>query len=272
MMRKLVDERLVRLLHVFPLPPFSTAVHWHGVGDLVTLQHYQVSILAKPSLFRAICTITECTDGCQWHFGGWLTIRVSLATPPSRGTCGTVLKAPFKHNFYETGPHAYHPFCWGTLAAVCMSILAICLCFWWHLLSALFAVNIYQYLSTFATNIDQCVNIGNLPHLLWCHLISSVICVFQNGSHMPPVHLNCSHKSLLTHVTGAVLIHPLLIRRNCLKISNIKSQLPNTPSKIPNTSSNIKHRKNCECCPVSLLIVMQQRLSWIQVLNCQKCN
>ena len=71
MMRKLVDQRLVRLLHVFPLRTFSTAVHWHGVGDLVTLQHYQVSILAKPSLFRAICTITECTaDGCQCHFGG----------------------------------------------------------------------------------------------------------------------------------------------------------------------------------------------------------
>ena len=33
-----------------------------------------------------------------------------------------------------------------------------------------------------------------------------------------------------------------------------------------------KHRKNCECCPVSLLIVRQQRLSWIQVLNCQNCN
>ena len=33
-----------------------------------------------------------------------------------------------------------------------------------------------------------------------------------------------------------------------------------------------KHRKNCECCPVSLLIVKSQRLSWIQVLNCQNCN
>ena len=30
-----------------------------------------------------------------------------------------------------------------------------------------------------------------------------------------------------------------------------------------------KHRKNCECCPVSLLIVRSQRLSCIQVLNCQ---
>ena len=34
----------------------------------------------------------------------------------------------------------------------------------------------------------------------------------------------------------------------------------------------IKHRKNCECCPVSQLIVRYQRLSWIQVLNCQNCN
>ena len=30
-----------------------------------------------------------------------------------------------------------------------------------------------------------------------------------------------------------------------------------------------KHRKNCECCPVSFLIFRSQRLSWIQVLNCQ---
>ena len=33
-----------------------------------------------------------------------------------------------------------------------------------------------------------------------------------------------------------------------------------------------KHRKNCECCPVSQLIVKWQRLSWIQVLICQNCN
>ena len=30
-----------------------------------------------------------------------------------------------------------------------------------------------------------------------------------------------------------------------------------------------KHRKNCKCCLVSLLIVKSQRLSSIQVLNCQ---
>ena len=33
-----------------------------------------------------------------------------------------------------------------------------------------------------------------------------------------------------------------------------------------------KNRKNCECCPVSQLIVRKQRLSWIQVLNCLYCN
>ena len=33
-----------------------------------------------------------------------------------------------------------------------------------------------------------------------------------------------------------------------------------------------KHHKNCECCPVSLLIVRWQRLSWIQVLHCRNCN
>ena len=30
----------------------------------------------------------------------------------------------------------------------------------------------------------------------------------------------------------------------------------------------LKRRKNHECCPVSLLIVVSQWLSWIQVLNC----
>ena len=33
-----------------------------------------------------------------------------------------------------------------------------------------------------------------------------------------------------------------------------------------------KHPKNCEGCPVSLLIVMSQRLSWIQFVKCQNCN
>ena len=32
----------------------------------------------------------------------------------------------------------------------------------------------------------------------------------------------------------------------------------------------LKHRKNCECCPVWLLIVRSQWLSWIRVLNCLK--
>ena len=33
-----------------------------------------------------------------------------------------------------------------------------------------------------------------------------------------------------------------------------------------------KHRKNCEWCPLSLLIVRLQRLSWIPVLNWKICN
>ena len=43
---------------------------------------------------------------------------------------------------------------------------------------------------------------------------------------------------------------------------------------LSNTSKECqkKHCKNCKCCPASLLIVRQQRLSWIQVLNCQNCN
>ena len=36
-----------------------------------------------------------------------------------------------------------------------------------------------------------------------------------------------------------------------------------------NCDVNIKHCKNCECCPVSRLIVRSQRLSWIQVLLSQ---
>ena len=41
---------------------------------------------------------------------------------------------------------------------------------------------------------------------------------------------------------------------------------------VPPFFSLKKHRKNCECCPVSPLIVRQQRLSWIQVLNCRNRN
>ena len=33
-----------------------------------------------------------------------------------------------------------------------------------------------------------------------------------------------------------------------------------------------KHRKNCECCPVSLLIVRKQRMSLIHALDCQNSN
>ena len=45
------------------------------------------------------------------------------------------------------------------------------------------------------------------------------------------------------------------------------------PSLKPCQDSVIKYRKNCECCPVSLLIVRSYWwLSWIQVLNCLKCK
>ena len=46
----------------------------------------------------------------------------------------------------------------------------------------------------------------------------------------------------------------------------------NTMRKRFNKKKKKKHRKNCECCPVSLLIVRKQSLSRNQVLNCQKCN
>ena len=48
------------------------------------------------------------------------------------------------------------------------------------------------------------------------------------------------------------------------------------PSKFPSVSKSIsvlvKHRKNCKCCPVSLLIVRSQWYTWIQVHNCLKCK
>ena len=37
-------------------------------------------------------------------------------------------------------------------------------------------------------------------------------------------------------------------------------------------AAKAKHRKNCKCCPLSLLIVRQQRLSRIKVLNCRNCK
>ena len=41
---------------------------------------------------------------------------------------------------------------------------------------------------------------------------------------------------------------------------------------ISESDTSPKHRKNCECCPVSQLIVRSQNLSWIQFLNCQNCS
>ena len=38
-------------------------------------------------------------------------------------------------------------------------------------------------------------------------------------------------------------------------------------------SKKLKHRKNCECCPVLFLINCQvTQIVWIQILNCQNCN
>ena len=66
----------------------------------------------------------------------------------------------------------------------------------------------------------------------------------------------------------------------CPGIENIKiiAHLNSINSLCSNFNINViqfcnilKHRKNWECCPVSQLIVRYQRLSWIQVLNCQNC-
>ena len=35
---------------------------------------------------------------------------------------------------------------------------------------------------------------------------------------------------------------------------------------------NWRHRKNCECRPLSPPVVGQQRLSWILILNCKNYN
>ena len=64
----------------------------------------------------------------------------------------------------------------------------------------------------------------------------------------------------------------VLLRGFLLKCSRLLTN--NSPTSIQPTSSviRIKNRKNWECCPVSLLIIRSQRLSWIQVINYKNCN
>ena len=65
-----------------------------------------------------------------------------------------------------------------------------------------------------------------------------------------------------------VILLPILQLLKCL--AHLQALLPARVQ--VSCSAGKKHRKNCECCPVSLLIVRSQRLSWIQFLKCQRCN
>ena len=64
--------------------------------------------------------------------------------------------------------------------------------------------------------------------------------------------------------------------RDVISAPTLSQPLPNLKIfeiiKIQSQKYRYKHRKNCECCPLSQLIVRLQRLSWIQVLNCQYYN
>ena len=63
-----------------------------------------------------------------------------------------------------------------------------------------------------------------------------------------------------------------LCNRGVLECPSYFSLFSPPSPKMGDQMVNYKHRKNCECCPVSQLIVRKQRLLLIYVLNCQYCN
>ena len=97
------------------------------------------------------------------------------------------------------------------------------------------------------------------------------------------VTLRCSNTTRIK-VWSAKIIHIKLrpshpVLQYCTFMHNLNSFINFTNNHIFRNGNNVrkwatltKHRKNCECCPVSQLIVRKQRLSWIQVLNCQNCS
>ena len=79
-----------------------------------------------------------------------------------------------------------------------------------------------------------------------CHILSLIFLIF--------------YMYILKHCHMAA-------RRICF--SRQRHNWPKAPAAAhqpPDMHTN-KHRKNCECCPVSQFIVRSQRLSWIQVLD-----
>ena len=87
--------------------------------------------------------------------------------------------------------------------------------------------------------------------------------ISQNGAHIT----HSVHFVLDTNVRDTLYqVHTVYFYGYVQRTLNIKDYRSNY------RLFKQKHRKNCECCQVSRLIVWYQRLSWIQVLNCQNCN
>ena len=83
--------------------------------------------------------------------------------------------------------------------------------------------------------------------------LNSLPLISQTGAKFPG---GCFHKECSiswSKKKRVILPYPFL----GVKESNLECDL-------------IKHRKNCECCPVSLFIVRSLWLSWLEVLNCLK--
>ena len=99
------------------------------------------------------------------------------------------------------------------------------------------------------------------------HLCNSY-CWQKSGSFEIGPHLQATRINIFTQPFGPQMAK--CHRKVCLGVTNSTAFC----NEILTNGGLLKekHRKNCECCPVSLLIVRQQRLSWIQVLNCQNCN
>ena len=91
-----------------------------------------------------------------------------------------------------------------------------------------------------------------IANTLWTLISPKVIISIQDTKNTKSYHLNNIFFVELTYLRG-----------------NQADLITCSPM---HTSYWRKHRKNCECCPVSQLIVRSQRLSWFQVLNCQNCS
>ena len=108
--------------------------------------------------------------------------------------------------------------------------------------------------------------------------LSSIVPQIMGHSNVPRRCLYFIHDVYVYMRCCPILITNKAKSRRCELLKNICPGIPSAMS--ANTSWRdslcrcyyFKHRKNCECCPVSLFIARKQRLSWIQVLNFQNCN